>query len=376
MSKLEQGFGVSGLSQLSDAKSRSISAENPSGASGQGGRASAGTGASAARELGVGWKVSPSIEIPPGSVATLAEISGSGTIRHIWMALLENVKLRNLILRIYWDASDRPAVETPLGDFFCCDARTFSQINSLAVCVNPGRALNCFWEMPFRAAAIVTLENRDPVETATLYYQIDYVESIVDESFGYFHAEFRRSNPLPEKQPHTLLDNVTGRGHYVGTFMNWCVREPGWWGEGEFKFYLDDDSDYPTICGTGTEDYFLGSHNFDVGAALTDQPSEYTEFTTAYSGFCQLSNIEGIYMPKQRFGMYRWHIVDPIRFASRLRVNVQALGWHDFFGEGRDLEYRRYLPLQDDIASVAYWYQDSLGHELPELPNIDALIIT
>ncbi len=126
------------------------------------------------------------------------------------------------------------------------------------------------------------------------------------------------------------------------TYIAWGVNNNGWWGEGEIKFYLDGDEEYPTICGTGTEDYFGGAWNFE-------QPKgEYGTYSTAYLGMPQVIKPDGLYQSQQRFAMYRWHIMDPIRFEQDLRVTIQALGWRS---EGR------YLPLQDDIASVAYWYQ-------------------
>ena len=146
-------------------------------------------------------------------------------------------------------------------------------------------------------------------------------------------------------------------------------------GEGEVKFFLDDDRDYPTICGTGTEDYFLGSHNFDVGSAVRGFPKAYTGYSTAYAGFVALQTPDGVYSSQQIFGLYRWHIVDPIRFDEKLKVTIQALGWRDHDGEGSNVDIRRYLPLQDDIASVAFWYQTLPSKRFPDLPDRDALEI-
>ncbi|MFL7808790.1 MAG: DUF2961 domain-containing protein, partial [Anaerolineae bacterium] len=133
----------------------------------------------------------------------------------------------------------------------------------------------------------------------------------------------------------------------------------GWWGEGEIKFYLDGDDAYPTICGTGTEDYFCGSYNFE-----NRETKQYQEFTTPYAGLHQVIRPDGVYRSQTRFGLYRWHIADPIRFQQDLRVTIQALGWRS---------YGRYLPLQDDIASVAYWYQALPTAPFPELPGRDEL---
>ncbi len=353
------GMHLGNLSRLSAAQTRSISPENFSGAKGAGGLATDGTGAHAARELGQGWKLSPSVRIGPGECRELADIQGSGAIQHIWLTPTGNWRFS--ILRIYWDDQEHPSVECPLGDFFACGWGKYAQISSLAVCVNPGSAFNCYWEMPFRKRCRITLTNIAD-ESMTLYYQITYALTEVPDDAAYFHAQFRRTNPLPYKQVYRILDGVRGQGHYVGTYMAWGVNNNGWWGEGEIKFYLDGDDKAPTICGTGTEDYFCGSYNFDVGK----ENGGYREFTTPYSGLPQVLRPDGLYQSQMRFGMYRWHITDPIRFQQDLRVTIQALGWRSG---------GRYLPLQDDIASVAYWYQTLPTAPFPPLPSRDELEI-
>lgn len=351
------GSSLSNLSRLSDAKTRSISPENFDGAKGRGGMATEGEGKDCARGLGQGWKVSPCIMIRAGELRELANIEGPGAIQHIWMT--PTGVWRHTILRIYWDDQETPSVECPVGDFFASAYQGhFAQVSSLAVCVNPGSAFNCYWEMPFRKRCRITMENLSH-EDARLYYQIDYTLTQVPEDCAYFHAQFRRVNPLPYKNVYTILDGVKGKGQYVGTYMAWGVNNSGWWGEGEIKFYLDGDSEFPTICGTGTEDYFCGSYNFDV-------KGRYTEFTTPYSGLPLVIRPDGLYESQQRFSLYRWHIVDPIRFESDLRVTIQALGWRK---DGR------YLPLQDDISSVAFWYQTLPAAPFPTLPDPDHLEI-
>jgi len=350
------GVNMGNLSRLSNAQSRSISPENFTGEKGKGGMATEGTGANAARDLGRGWKVSPSIHIEAGSTTTLADIQGPGAIQQIWMTPTGD--WRKSILRFYWDDQANPSVECPVGDFFCMGWGKFAPVSSLAVCVNPGSAFNCYWEMPFRKRCRVTMSNIGP-ERMTLYYQINYVLTDVPEDAAYFHAQFRRVNPLPYKQDYTILDGVKGRGHFVGTYLAWGVNSSGWWGEGEIKFFLDGDQEYPTICGTGTEDYFCGSYNFE-----NKETKRYQEFTTPYSGLLQVLRPDGLYQSQQRFGMYRWHIPDPIRFQQDLRVTIQALGWRSG---------GRYLPLQDDIASVAYWYQTLPTAPFPPLPGVDQL---
>ena len=353
--------GISNLHTLSDARSRSICSENPSGGKGMGGMADLGEGIAshAAQDLGRGWKVNPYQFIEPDATAEIANIPESGCINHIWMTPA-GVAFRNLILRIYWDGCATPSVECPVGDFFACGWGKYAPISSLAVCVNPGSAFNCYWPMPFRKSCRMTLENRAS-ERATLYFQIDYCLTEVPDDAAYFHAQFRRVNPLPYRSVYTILDGVSGRGQYVGTYMCWGVNNSGWWGEGEIKFFLDGDQEFPTICGTGTEDYFCGSYNFENSAE-----HRYQEFTTPYSGLAQVLRPDGLYASQTRFSLYRWHIPDPIRFASDLRVTIQALGWRSG---------GRYLPLQDDIASVAYWYLDQPLAEQPPLPDRDRLEI-
>ncbi len=348
------GMNLGNLSRLSHAKTRSISPENFTGEKGKGGMATEGTGASCARELGQGWKISPSIRIEPGETRVLADIEGPGAIQQIWMTPTGHWRFS--ILRIYWDDQEQPSVECPVGDFFACGWQKYAQVSSLAVCVNPGSAFNCYWEMPFRRRCRITMTNI-ATDAMVLYYQINYTLTDVPEDCAYFHAQFRRTNPLPYGEVYTILDGVRGQGHYVGTYMAWQVNNTGWWGEGEIKFYLDGDGEFPTICGTGTEDYFCGSYNFDIGG-------QYCEFTTPYSGLCQVIRPDGTYQSQQRFGMYRWHIMDPVRFEQDLRVTIQALGWRSG---------GRYLPLQDDIASVAFWYQTLPTAPFPALPDKDYL---
>ncbi|MGH2390672.1 MAG: glycoside hydrolase family 172 protein [Chloroflexota bacterium] len=355
------GVHLGNLSRLSNAQSRSISAENPTGTAGQGGRADTGTGAVAARELGQGWKVSPSIDLPANTVVTLAEIDGPGAIQHIWLTVHPSV-WRRLVLRFYWDGESTPSVETPLGDFFCHGWGVRCNISSLPIAVNPAGGFNSYWEMPFRRQARITVENLGSDEIKGFYYQIDYALTEVAEDRAYFHAQWRRSNPLPSMQVHTLLDGIAGQGHYVGTYLAWGVHNNGWWGEGEIKFYLDDDEDWPTVCGTGTEDYFGGAWNFE-------HPSgQYGVYSTPFLGLPQVILPDGLYQSQPRFGMYRWHVPDPIRFRRKLRVTIQALGWCSSL-EGK----RRYLPLQDDIASTAFWYQTEPHAPYPSMGDLNAL---
>ncbi|MCA1595021.1 MAG: DUF2961 domain-containing protein [Chloroflexi bacterium] len=355
------GMGLGSLSRLSSAVTRSISAENFTGEKGGGARATEGTGAASARELGPGWKISPSINIPGQATVTIADIKGPGAIQHIWNTVHPDW-WRRLVLRIYWDGEETPSIETPLGDFFCSGWCRRCNVTSLPVAVNPAGGFNSYWEMPFRKSARITLENLSDDQVNGYYYQVDYTLTEVPDDAAYLHAQWRRDNPLGYQQEHTILDGVKGQGHYVGTYLAWGVNNVGWWGEGEIKFYMDGDREHPTICGTGTEDYFGGAWNFEHPAG------QYGVFSTAFLGLPQVIMPDGLYSSQQRFGMYRWHIMDPIRFQDDLRVDIQALGWRSALG-GRS----RYLPLQDDIASVGYWYQSEPHAPFPALPDRNGL---
>lgn len=350
-------MGLGNLPRLSKAKSRSLSPENFTGEKGRGGMATTGTGKNASRDLGQGWKVSPSVVIKAGTTFTLGEIKGPGCIQQIWMTPTGN--WRTSILRFYWDDESEPSVECPVGDFFACGLGKYCQINSLAVCVNPGSAFNCYWSMPFRKKARITMENLADKDMV-LYYQINYTLTDVPRDTAYFHAQFRRESKLQQTALYTILDGVRGAGQYVGTYLAWEVHSPGWWGEGEIKFFLDGDREWPTICGTGTEDYFCGSYNFE-----NHDTKKYQTFSTPYAGLAQVLPPDKIYEPGQRFGLYRWHITDPVRFDKDLKVNIQTLGWK---------EGGRYLQLDDDLSSVAYWYQTEPHQKFPKLPAREALV--
>ena len=348
------GMNLGNLSRLSNAETRSISPENVTGEKGKGAMSLDGLAKDCARDLGQGWKISPYIFIQPGETVTLAEIDGPGAIQQIWMTM-RGVWRQNII-RFYWEDRGEPSVEVPVGDFFASGWGTFSQVSSIPVCVNPGSAFNCYWEMPFRRKCKITMTNISD-ERTTLFYQINYTLTEIPEDCAYFHASFRRVNPLPYGEVYTILDNVKGQGHYVGTYMAWGTNNNGWWGEGEIKFFMDGDKKFPTICGTGTEDYFCGSYNFDRGG-------QYKEFCTPYAGLHQVIRPDGTYNSQQRFGLYRWHITDPIRFEKDLKVTIQDLGWR---------AGGRYLPQKSDIASVAFWYQAEPHNKFPEMVSWEEL---
>jgi hypothetical protein len=345
------GQNMANLYMTSSAETRSISPENFTGEKGKAGMATEGTGKGAARDLGQGWKVSPSVVIKAKSTFALGEIQGPGCIQQIWMTPTGN--LRKSILRFYWDGETEPSVECPVGDFFASGWGKYCQISSLAVCVNPGSAFNCYWPMPFRKSAKITMENTDERDMV-LYYQLNYTLTTVPPAAGYFHAQFRHEQPLKQKGLYTILDGVEGQGQYVGTYLAWETANSRWWGEGEIKFFLDGDQEFPTICGTGTEDYFCGSYDF-----VNPETRKTQAFSTPYTGLAQVIPPDKVDEPGQHYGLYRWHIADPVRFQKDLKVTIQALGWK---ADGT------YLPAQDNIASVAYWYQKEPHQAFPKLP--------
>jgi hypothetical protein len=359
-------MNIGNLSRLSDAQTRSISPENFSGEKGKGGMAdpvkskgqrNVANAADQAADLGLGWKVNPFIIINPGETFTIAEMEGPGAVQHIWMTPTGNWQFS--IIRFYWDDEKTPSIEVPIGAFFGMGWNEYAHLNSLAVTVNPGSAFNCYWKMPFRKKCKITVENINGAEPMRLYYQVDYTLTEIGEEEAYLHAQYRRSNPNTGSL-HTILEGVKGKGHYVGTYMAVGVNNNGWWGEGEIKFFLDGDKDFATIVGTGTEDYFCGSYNFENRVT-----KQYQEFTTAYAGLHQVIRPDGMYRSQQRFGMYRWHILDPIRFEKDLKVTIQDLGWRQ----------GGYLAQQSDVITVAFWYQREPHASFPKLPGWKGLEI-
>ncbi|HEX8332371.1 MAG TPA: glycoside hydrolase family 172 protein [Segetibacter sp.] len=359
-------LNMGNLSRLSDAKSRSISPENFTGERSKGGMAdpvkdkgkrNVANAAVNAAELGIGWKVNPYVNIDPGETLTIAEMEGPGAVQQIWMTPTGN--WRSTIMRIYWDDEKEPSVEVPVGDFFGMGWGEYAPLNSLAITVNPGSSFNSYWKMPFRKKCKITMENKNPTAAMRLYYQVNYVLTDVPNDEAYFHAQFRRNNPTTGSL-YTLVDNIKGKGHYVGTYMAFGANNNGWWGEGEVKFFMDGDKDFATIVTTGTEDYFNGSYNFE-----NKKTKQYEEYSTAYAGLHQVIRPDGLYKSQQRFGMYRWHILDPIRFENSLRVTVHDLGYRG--------APRPYLPQKSDIATVTYWYQTEPHAAFPKLPTVEEL---
>ncbi|MGE5599417.1 MAG: glycoside hydrolase family 172 protein [Bacteroidota bacterium] len=343
------------LYRLSEARTRSLSAENPAGSPGAGGKE--------ASNLGPGRKGRPCLDLSQGAATTLAEIEGPGIIQHIWFTVTDRTEkgefvLRDLVLRMYWDGEETPSVEVPLGDFFCNGFGLRANVVSLPIAVNPSGGMNCYFPMPFARSARIVVENQHPGPIGGFFYQITYAElDAPPAGAACFHAQWRRENPTGIGRDHVILDGVRGRGHYVGTYLAWAALSRHWWGEGEMKFYLDGDREWPTICGTGTEDYAGGAWCF--GNAALGAPESYCTPFLGYRYYDQAAKINpwfGHNVPMH--GIYRWHIMDPIRFTRALRVTIQQIG-HD----GKALFER-----SDDVSSTAYWYQTEPHAPFPALP--------
>ncbi len=338
------GMSLGNIPLLSNAVTRSISAENPHGERAGGAREVPAEGTPSSL-LGKGWKVRPCITLEPGSLTTLADVEGPGVIQHIWITVHPKA-YRSCILRMYWDGEETPSVEVPLGDFFVNLHGLRYNVTSLPITVNPSGGFNSYWPLPFAKRARITIENQYWEAISGFFYQITYALGEVPAGAGRFHAQWRRSMTTREYPEHVILEGVRGQGHYVGTVLGWNQFSNGWWGEGEVKFYLDGDGEHPTICGTGTEDYFGGAWGFGE------------TFSTPFLGYPLWVQNEG---EVPRHGLYRWHVMDPIRFQQDLRVTVQALGWW--------LNHK-FEPLTDDICSVAYWYQAEPHAPFPALADL------
>ncbi len=347
---------------LRSLRSRAATAENPQALAGAGGA------------TGGGRKGQPCIwPVQAGQTVTLLDVDGPGLIRHIWCTVQPGPaqRLRNCILRMYWDDQEHPSVEVPLGDFFGVAHGAQTPLLTDLISMQEGKGFNSWIPMPFAKHARITVENDSDEEIPMLFYQIDFTSGDeIDESSGYFHAQFRRANPCPLHQDYTILDDIDGQGVYLGTILGVrCIQKNGWWGEGEVKFYIDDDlkkpNALPTICGTGAEDYMGSAWGLNrvvtptQGAALCDKEQGY-------------------------YSLYRLHHRDPIYFQKGIKVTIQQIGFGDQT-QVRDMwgdDFRAYTPAgaqanpdfryyerSDDWCSVAYWYQSLPSKPFPTLPN-------
>ncbi|MFC1735057.1 glycoside hydrolase family 172 protein [Candidatus Hydrogenedentota bacterium] len=292
------------------------------------------------------------IPIEPGQTVELANIDGPGMITHIWSTVNAQDPLypRSLVLRMYWDGDPDPAVESPLGDFFAVGHGALKDVSSTPVQVSSsGRARNCFWPMPFRKSARVTLTNDSPVHRVNLfYYYIDYEKMPeLPEDTAYFHAQYRQEYPC-QHGDYLILD-TEGEGHYVGTVLSMWNTRSGWYGEGDDRFYIDGD-ETPSLHGTGTEDYFSDAWGF-------------REFNYPDYG---VSLLDGFYVG-DRTSAYRWHIKDPIRFRKSLRFEIEHKG-NMVDHEGERIPFSEH---NSHYSSVAFWYQKSKAKRFAEMPPVE-----
>ena len=314
--------------------------------------------------------------IQPGETMVLADLRGPAVIEHIWLTFAEArpswleangaAAPDELVLRMYWDDAEQPAVEAPLGDFFAAGFGLQREVRSMPIQVEGGDGYNAFWQMPFARHGLVTVTNEGARRARSFYYQIDYTAmDALPEGTAYFNARYRHAFPEQLGKDYLVLE-TEGRGHYVGTVMSVQARSPYWFGEGDARIYVDGDT-LPSIQGTGTEDYFLSAWGLDRHSwpyfgctVLTDDPSNLG----------------------MRATMYRWHIDDPIRFAKSLRFEFEHTGWMSA-DETETGAVDGHVPRQDDIATVAFWYQEGpapRGAAFPSLaerrfPDLDRVVI-
>ena len=326
-------------------ESRSISFENPSGEPGQGGQA--------ASKLGVSRKGFPAKGIAPGETVVLCDITGPGTIRHIWMTggfRNQTQALRSMVVRAYWEKQEHPSIECPLGDFM---GNAHAKVNSYQSAVHStgiNAALNIWLPMPFRHHAKMTLTNEGD-EQVTLFYQIDY--TIADRhpvNLGRLHVCFRRQNPTTLKEDFEILPRRTGEGRFIGTVLGIRTLEGNWWGEGEIKIYKDGDTEFPTICGTGSEDYVCLSYG------MQQTPFLYHGCSWNQEGF---------------ISMYRWHLPDPVYWKTECRITIQQIGWSR---EHQEKTGSALYERQDDWSSATFWYEPVPSAPLPEFPDLESRV--
>jgi len=281
-----------------------------------------------------------SLTIEPGATAVLAEIPGPGAIHHIWVTIAaEPFYGRKLVLRMHWDGETTPSVEAPIGDFFGVGHGLDRSFSSLPInCSSEGRARNCYWFMPFRKSARITVTNEGGKPVAAFYYYVDYrVLKELPEFIPYFHAQYRQEMPCAPDRNYVLLD-AEGRGHYVGCNLSVLQRAMGWWGEGDDMIYVDGE-ETPSLHGTGSEDYFS-----DAWGMREDENPFYG---------CPLQ--EEDFQAGSKATVYRFHIPDPIPFNRSILVTIEH-------GHGNDRA--------DNFSSVAYWYQAEPHKRFPPLPLV------
>ena len=300
--------------------------------------------------------------IKPGETVEIANIKGPAIINHIWLTFNESrpnwlepdgsANPSQIVLRMYWDDAAEPSVESPLGDFFAAGFGLRTEIVSLPVAVEGGDGYNCFWTMPFHKKGRITITNEGLKPVRSFYYQIDFTEvEKLPENAGFFNAQYRQEFPEKTGDDYLVME-TEGRGHYVGTVLSVRSRSPYWFGEGDAKFYVDGEKE-PSIWGTGTEDYFLSAWGLNKGL--------YPYFGCTYKSMDSEEDL-GV-----RFTLYRWHLADPIRFNQSLKFMIEHKGWISS-DETESGKVDGHVEREDDIATVAFWYQDGPVKRLSTLP--------
>jgi hypothetical protein len=356
----------------SSVKTRWYTYENMNGIPGGGGKAN------------FGRKGAPLVFVPAGTSLVIADIKQSGTIRRIWMTLtasINYVQLRGMKIEMYWDGAEKPAVQAPLGDFFCQSLGRMGTFQNVFFSSPQGSSLNCIIPMPFRKSAKIVLINESKVDIP-VYYEVDAtLGDKHDDQTLYFHAYWRRENPTTVRKDFTILPKIEGKGRFLGCNLGMIQDSCStmfWWGEGEVKVYLDGDNEYPTLVGTGTEDYIGSGYGQNL-------------FNHQYQGDQFISQT------KNAYGFYRFHVPDPIYFHKDIRVTIQDMGgpgWRNmveainknpgmkFMKSGNGTEYYTKEELEatkriegkaertDDYCATAYWYMDKPENILPPIAVI------
>jgi len=362
-------------------QSRLSSFENPDGIKGNGGKTN-----KTAKGNAFEW-------IQPGETKTLLNVNGEGTIQRIWLTIDQNpVKLRSLRLQMFWDGESKPAVDVPLGDFFCNNLGKRIAFQSALFSSGEGRSFNSYIPMPFRKSAKVLLVNEGK-EAVMLFYDLDFMMGKLSKDALYFHAYWTRQNSNKAGDDFVMLPKINGKGRFLGVSVGLnsdSAYGKTWWGEGEVKMYMDGDTQYPTINGTGSEDY-IGSA-WGLGT-----------FTNLYQG-CTLASDS-----LRQYVFYRLHIPDAIYFNTDIKVVIQQIGGGDtkqvreLIKGGANLkpisvalpasfvrlfEDKNYPAVTDekfpdgwvnfyridDYSSVSYFYFDKPSSNLPALSPVDVRI--
>jgi hypothetical protein len=287
--------------------------------------------------------------IDPGQTLTLMDVKGSGRVTHIWFTIASPSPehLRELVLRMTWDDAARPAVECPIGDFFAQGHAQYVEFQSAAVDVGAKKALNCYWPMPFKKRAVLTVSNEGEKSVNSFYYNIDYrLDQHRQPDAFYFHTQYRTFFPAPVGKPLTICE-TKGAGHFVGTFISVMANSDGWWGEGNDYWYVDG-SEKPVISGTGSEDYFCGA--WDFGKAFWNPYFGVPYYDNASKG----GEKRGILNT-----CYRWHIQDPVPFKQSLLFTLE----HGRSGWDEDRK-----PLRNSYTTVGFYYLDNPAGDGPAIP--------